>query len=405
MGDFGCCRWFENSVRRATFRTANCSIEMKNLLCVGALLLSSVESKLIDLQENLTPEPNRWGEKEKVQKLLYDIAKDNENLLRSGREPIGSKRPVLELGTKDMAYGNYRNEKGFFSTVYKAYANHWVLSTTPEDWWFSIIRKVALDIDAASTKDVIRNIFVSHEGKRELKVVLGPSIYTANYSNFLEKMSEKIEDNLNNPSYVEKMKSDFTTSTLTHKIVANIAIMSSVQEYFTYTGSILCGIPKIEMKGSEEDWQKLKDKVNALFEYIPSEVQDAIGEQKWWPKVKTIVNKLLQTYQGNPDKEWWSKIITQVGGGGCGGPPKFDGWFLKEFLHEEKFKDLPSGVVIVPMKIEQDNYTENAVLVGGIAGNRIEENYNDQNFTIIEAAHGWTLMLEPNSTFVFKANH
>jgi len=200
------------------------------------------------------------------------------------------------------------------------------------------------------------------------------------------------------------MRSDFTTSTLTHKIVANIAIMSSVQEYFTYTGSILCGIPKVEMKGSEEDWQKLRDKVNALFQYFPIDVQDAIGEQKWWPKVKTIVNNLLQTYKGNPDKEWWSKIITKVGGGGCGGPPKFDGWFLKEFLHEEKFKDLPSGVVSVPMKIEQDNYTEDAVLVGGIAGNRIVENYNDQNFTIIEAAHGWTLMLEPNSTFVFQAN-
>merc|ERR1711915_1075265 len=101
MGDFGCCRWFENSVRRATFRTANCSIEMKNLLCVGALLLSSVVIKLIDLQGNLTPEPNRWGEKEKVQKLLYNIAKDNENLLQSGKELIGSKIPVLELRTKD----------------------------------------------------------------------------------------------------------------------------------------------------------------------------------------------------------------------------------------------------------------------------------------------------------------
>ena len=359
-----------------------------------------MDSKLIALQDGLFPKPNNFGKELNIQNVLHRIAQENEKL--NQRKPIGSKTPVFEIGTDEkvqLADGNY--EKGFTSTVFQAYANHWILATSPEDWWFTIIRKVALDIDAASKNETVRNFFVSHADKKELKVVLGTSIY-ANYSWFLEEMTRKIEENLNAPSYVNLMKSDFTTSKLTHKIIANIAIMSSVQEYFTYTGRIYCGIPKVEMKGLENDWRKLKEKVFALFDYLPSQVIDAIGERKWWPKVKKIVNKLLQTYQGNPDLDWWSRIISNIGSEGCGRPITFDGWFLKDFLHEEKFKDSPSGVVSVPMKLElPSGYTENAALLGGIAGNHIKENYKGNN-TLIEAVHGWTLMLEPTSAFRYS---
>ena len=107
---------------------------------------------------------------------------------------------------------------------------------------------------------------------------------------------------------------------------------------------------------------------------------------------------MIKTYQGNPDKTWWSRIITDIGSEGCGLPIRFDGWFLKDFLHEERFKDSPSGVVSVPMKINDNGYMENATLLGGIGGNHIKEKY-DGNNTIIEAVHGWTMLLESDSKF------
>ena len=37
--------------------------------------------------------------------------------------------------------------------------------------------------------------------------------------------------------------------------------MKSVQEYFEYKMGFECGIPAIEMKGTEEDWKNLGIKV------------------------------------------------------------------------------------------------------------------------------------------------
>ena len=32
---------------------------------------------------------------------------------------------------------------------------------------------------------------------------------------------------------------------------------------------------------------------------------------RWWNGVEEIATKLLDTYNGNPDEDWWSRIITE----------------------------------------------------------------------------------------------
>ena len=88
--------------------------------------------------------------------------------------------------------------------------------------------------------------------------------------------------------------------------------MSSIQEYFSFTGAVLCGIPKVEMKGSEDDWVKLNTKLAELRIYLES-IQDILGQRKWWSKVGTVIEKLLETYRDNPDQACWSKILSQTG--------------------------------------------------------------------------------------------
>ena len=137
--------------------------------------------------------------------------------------------------------------------------------TRPEDWWFEIIRKVALAIDNNSKKESVRKFFVSHEGKKELNVILGQSVESANYSSFLEQMTDQVAENIRQPEYVDIMRADFSTTTDIHRVVSNIAVMNSVQEYFDFYGSILCGIPRVEMMGEEEDWQALAAKFDRLI--------------------------------------------------------------------------------------------------------------------------------------------
>jgi len=376
------------------------------IAAVVLVCLQSGASKIITLDDDLTPASLDHIIKyrgfveggEKVADIIEKMSKTNEKLAPDDRKHIGSKTPVA-VGSKGKIYTDKYGiqDKGLFSTIFNAYSNHWSLKTTPDDWWFTIIRKVALDIDKTSKEREVRDFFVSHEGKKELVVDLGTSVYTANYSRFFNDMTEKVGENIKNPNYTRITSSNFSTSSNIHQLISHIALLSSVQEYFTYTSTILCGIPRVDMQGTEGDWELLIQKLNQLKEYLKP-ISNITGLTEWWDKAHEVLKKLLETYREEPDKEWWSRIVTEKGYRGCGGPPEsFTGWFVDDFLDGQP-KDQPSGLVSVPMKITDGDTEEMSAIVAGIPGFDIDIT-PDVNVTWIQAAHAWTLMLEPNSTF------
>ena len=137
---------------------------------------------------------------------------------------LGNKTPVL--GSSDIVTSSIQDfsnnipsiphDAGLLSSVLTAYNGHFNLRTGPEDWWYTIIQTVAIAIDDNAHKNEVRNFFVQHEGKKKLTVFTGPSIYGTNYDWFFKQMSQEIAKNINVPEYVEKMTSDFSTSTEVH---------------------------------------------------------------------------------------------------------------------------------------------------------------------------------------------
>ena len=210
-----------------------------------------------------------------------------------------------------------KHDAGLLSSIYEAYGNHYNLRTGPEDWWYTIIQTIALAIDKNSKSENVRKFFVEHEGKKELRVEVGPpplKLESLDYSWLFDQFSNGIKENIKVPKYVQQMIPDFSTTTPIHKIVSQINLMSSVQEYFEYTVFTACGIPEIEMKGTQEDWERLRRKIKELRETLEP-IEDVFGYdwngESWWENVEEIATKLLDTYNGNPDEDWWSRIITE----------------------------------------------------------------------------------------------
>ena len=84
------------------------------------------------------------------------------------------------------------------------------------------------------------------------------------------------------------------------------------------------------MKGTQEDWENLIEKIKALKETLQP-INFDIGlwnwENNWWKDIENIANKLLDTYKGNPDTDWWSNIISEEKYGS--GAPSFTGWLIE----------------------------------------------------------------------------
>eukprot|EP00092_Neocalanus_flemingeri_P054464 GFUD01064139.1.p1 GENE.GFUD01064139.1~~GFUD01064139.1.p1 ORF type:complete len:365 (+),score=90.31 GFUD01064139.1:146-1240(+) len=310
------------------------------------------------------------------------------------------------VGTKTAtlgAKGNvcFEQDKGFYSTVLKAYNNHWVLKTSPEDWWFCITQKIAMAIDKNAKKTEVRQFFVEHEGKKTLTVSVGSSIYGVNYSWFFDQMAKEIEKNINVPEYVNIMDTDFSESSSVHRIVNKVVLMASMQEYFEYRRMLGCGIPGVLMQGKEEDWKHLLLKLNKLRSLLQP-IDHHLGLSGWWDGCADVCTKLIQTYQGTPDQDWWSRIITKERFG-SGGQCVLKGWFGSKFLGIS-YDDIKSGLVAVPMKITDGFKEEEAAVVAGIAGYKFNEQEVPSNksggfYPSVEAVHTWALMMEPGAAF------
>ncbi len=279
------------------------------------------------------------------------------------------------------------HDVGFFETVLAAYNNHWTLRTCPEDWWFCIVRKVAQAVDDNSKSEKVRKFFVGHDEKKELIVNVGSSIYGVDYSFFFGQMTGLISDNIKVPKYVDTMTSDFSSTTSDQKIISQIAIMTSLQEFFLFKGGFMCGIPSVEMSGQEKDWLKLVEKFQAL-RMLLQPIRNDLKLHEWWETAEGVLLKLVDTYNGRPDKEWWAKIIDKKGEYSSGHHQNWTGWFFTDFLGEHnlvKWAEFRSGLVCVPMNVTDGTNTEDSALVAGIA--------------VVEANHGWVMLLEPNSIF------
>ena len=153
-------------------------------------------------------------------------------------------------------------------------------------------------------------MIVDREWKKTITVPVDDlSIYTVDYSWFFDQITKRIKENVKVPEFVDGMTADFSTMTAVQKIVSQITLMYSVKQYFRFDMMTFCGIPAVEMIGTEEDWNKLTSKLKVLRTLLETVENDLGLQSEWWDLVEKVFHKLLETYQGRPDEEWWSHIL------------------------------------------------------------------------------------------------
>ncbi len=310
---------------------------------------------------------------------------------------------VASLGSDELIHCEENN--GIFSAALTAYNKHWKLRTTPDDWWFCVIKRVSLAIDQNGNKDAVRKMFVNHEGKKTLTVAVpNATIYDVDYPSFFDKMANEIARNIKVPKYVEAVTADFTTTTADTKIVSQMTVMSSVKKYFLFNMVCICGIPGVEMLGTEEDWAKLSEKLKALREILKP-IEDEIGLTKeWWSHAEKVFQKLLKTYQGKPDKKWWNRILHEEGARSYGQIQGYTGWlvhFAEGTTRRVGHRNLTSGLVSVPLEISHPCGTETGTLVAGMLGFTVQEDEAGSRPSV-QPYQGWSLLLPKDSPLRVK---
>ena len=295
--------------------------------------------------------------------------------------------------------GGYMN--AFVQTVHIAYEHHYPLVISPDDIWMCIVQGFGTHVNAYAEE--LRHLFVQHEGKKEIKVRRNDFVKGSPenpWSEVFSEFSAQIRSHIGEKTH-DLLLPNFTTTGPVEKAASEIVLMNAFKEYFDYRCVTRCGIPKITLKGTVDDWKQLRERTLGLAQF----------ELKWWiDALKVILDRFVEAAEGKVNKLFWSTIYKEIDESGG---PFITGWIVtlfpylnsrrNAFLNNWDFKEkerrgrfvcdgvttgtLPPGVACTPFiweyRGEDIKMTFNAGFMGTV---------QDPTTLTVSAVIGWTVV-------------
>ncbi len=298
---------------------------------------------------------------------------------------------------------------GFVAAVLHAYNNHQHLSLTPDDIWLTIAQGVSDHININAEK--LRYEFVNHKGKKALAVKVGDIMcfgrrkgtLRGDWGKVIDRLAKLVDSNLKKKEIKKLLECDFSTSTPSSITVSRIVLLDAFKSYFSYRMHILCGIPKVTLEGTLEDWLKLQEKFLKIRKLN-------LDLDFWLDRLEPVISKLVETYKGNVDEKFWNQIATYKYYTlyGLGGFEKIDqnpnalkrvsGWITTFFPYtDENVKitgdqielyEFPEGRVKVPFTTDVIE-AQNLKFIGGFMGAK-QKLINDE--AVVSPVIGWAVV-------------
>ena len=190
----------------------------------------------------------------------------------------------------------------FIHAVHLAFAYHVPLTISPDMIWYLISTGASIHIKLNAER--LRKTFVNHTGKVEIEIIRNNFIFNSTKNAWDGVVSEIVEhmQNLTNNNVIDVMIANFSTTSNISLTVSQMVIMDSMQKYFNYRLSTMCGIPEIRLAGTKQDWELVKSKANEVLKLIP--------ELDIWinGSLNEILDQFIRAFDDEIDKKFWNSI-------------------------------------------------------------------------------------------------
>jgi hypothetical protein len=196
------------------------------------------------------------------------------------------------------------------------WGRHYGAVVSPHILWNVVLCELCTLI--AEQPNKYRKLFTKSESKIEVSV---PGDTILNLSAIIECLRALV------PTDSDLFMPKFTTSTQGSLIADRVAFCDMVSPYYSYS-MYLCGIPKIRVDGTPQDWEDFQTRLAKLAELLP----DA---SKYLLRVKARI-ELMST----EDPAFWTKMF-RLKECGSGHQATVEGW-ITEF-----FRKTPEGIAYV----------------------------------------------------------
>ena len=316
---------------------------MKQLIVFFAILLT-VELEFAQVSNTYDIEklskPSELIEQESREEFI-----NNKRYLSFGGDVI---EKTSKLPDSIINYG----ENPFLNGMVRAYQEHRPYTISPDIIWLLISQGFSRHISFNSEK--YRNFFVNFNDKKTLSIDARSYIELGNPKSDWNKAFQQLTEQTSNyisPELINNLTSNFSTTTETSKLVSEITILETFKGYFNYEiDGRGCGIPKIIIEGTTEDWQKVLEKTKYISKY----------DLDWWTKkLIVILQEIINTKKGNFNKSFWMNMVKFHTEDEYGAKSEITGWVVNFYPYYSDGKrtdfkpisdvtSLPSEFVQVP---------------------------------------------------------
>ena len=255
----------------------------------------------------------------------------------------------------------------FYEMFRIAYANHGAVLLTADDVWTLISQQFSRYVD--ENAELLRDLFVDHEGKKEI-IVDFPYI---DLNRFMDEFMDKVVDEitlLTKGDITNALAYDFSTTTPFDHALGCLSTMSAMKHYFEYTMRCACGLTEVHFNGTLDDWQRLRAKTAFLTQTYARKGTNYFDLAKWGSDVDVILDQFIKTYQGKPSVEFWDKVFGLEEPVDSGGTKRIDGWIVRLLSNKDKLEtdSIPLSHFKVPVKIDNNGNITHTTVVGGFSG-------------------------------------
>lgn len=182
--------------------------------------------------------------------------------------------------------------------AHDAFYEHRPIALSPDVVWFTIAQGFASHVNLHA--EALRKRFVRHDGKLKLLVtrtdfLLGqrnpwPEAFAA-FSAQLAEHVGKLRD---------LVVADFSTTGPLERAATDVLLMDTFQAYFEYEMLCGCGIPRITLLGTPDDWRSVRRRAQQLSEY---------GLEGWTSALLPVLDRIVATAEGADDSQFWRSFF------------------------------------------------------------------------------------------------
>jgi len=176
-----------------------------------------------------------------------------------------------------------------------AFSQHRPLTLSPDSIWMVIQQGFAHHV--TENAEALRSRLVRHQDKVTLSAAVF-DLSPASFESAIAAFSSQIRD-ATDPVLYESLLCDFSTTTPVIRTASEVVLMDCYSSYFEYLVTCVCGIPRITVTGSIQDWQRIRARI---------EVLETFGLSWWIDRLRPILDQFIRTVEGHPSLEFWQAI-------------------------------------------------------------------------------------------------